>query len=327
MELLNATLKELGKAFGIFQDGDPIVGCWIAGDGHYAFADFRSSEEATQAFVLQQVQIHGQYLKVGRPKNSTGIIPTASQLICGNPNFVPTNLSNSKKKNTSASVVQQALKQGQVIDQTSEVMSSLNTKLEINNFPETHSLDMIQKICEVFGNVKHIDMIKDPLTSQFKGTVHIEFSNEMEAKKAHSSMMGLKIEEQVLFVKKITSISAPTQDGSGEVFKALIEDKPTSCLCLRNLVKLGEIEERIDYKELEYDVQDEMMRYGKCLKVEVPRPPLFGDPESLPAFGKVFVMFTNPEESERAKIALFRRRFNGRVVEVMYYPEEKFRKE
>ena len=59
MELLNATLKELGKNAGIFQDGDPIVGCWIAGEGHYAFADFRSSEEATQAFVLSQVQIHG----------------------------------------------------------------------------------------------------------------------------------------------------------------------------------------------------------------------------------------------------------------------------
>ena len=52
MELLNATLKQMGKNAKIFQDGDPIVGCWIAGDGHYAFADFRSSEEATQAFVL-----------------------------------------------------------------------------------------------------------------------------------------------------------------------------------------------------------------------------------------------------------------------------------
>lgn len=55
MELLNATLKEFGKSVNIFQDGDPIVGCWIAGEGHYAFADFRSAEEATQAFVLQQV--------------------------------------------------------------------------------------------------------------------------------------------------------------------------------------------------------------------------------------------------------------------------------
>jgi hypothetical protein len=29
------------------------LGCWIAGDGHYAFVDIRSAEEATEAFVLQ----------------------------------------------------------------------------------------------------------------------------------------------------------------------------------------------------------------------------------------------------------------------------------
>ena len=172
-------------------------------------------------------------------------------------------------------------------------MSSLNTKLEIMNFPATHTLSMIQKICEVFGTVKNIDMIKDPMTGEFKGTVHVELSTEAEAKNAHSSMMGLKIEDQVLFVKKITSISAPTQDGSGEVFKALIEDKPTKCLCLKNLVNLDEIEERLDYKELEFDIQDEMMRYGKCERVEVPRPPLFGDPFAMPGFSKAFALFTS----------------------------------
>jgi len=52
MDYLNATLRELGKHVGIFQGGDPIVGCWIASDGHYAFADFRSGDEATQGFVL-----------------------------------------------------------------------------------------------------------------------------------------------------------------------------------------------------------------------------------------------------------------------------------
>ena len=191
------------------------------------------------------------------------------------------------------------------------------------NFPDTHSLSMIQKICEVFGNVKNIDIIKDPITSEFKGTVHVEFQSEAEAKHAHSSMMGLKIEDQILYVKKITSISAPTQDGTGEVFKALIEDKPTLCLCLKNLVSLDEIEERMDYKELEFDVQDEMMRYGKCVKVEVPRPPLFGDPFDMPGFSKVFALFSTTEEADRAKIALFRRRFNGRVVEAMFFPEEK----
>ena len=135
--------------------------------------------------------------------------------------------------------------------------------------------------------------------------------------------MGLKIEDQVLFVKKITSISAPTTDGTGEVFKALIEDKPTKCLCLKNVVQLDEIEERIDYKELEFDIQDEMRRYGNCVKVEVPRPPLFGDPFEMPGFSKAFALFSQQEEAERAKIALFRRRFNGRVIEAMFFPEEK----
>ena len=144
-------------------------------------------------------------------------------------------------------------------------MTSMNTKLEISNFPETHTLDMIQKICEIFGKVRSIDKIKDPLSGKFKGTVHIEYTTENEAKYAFSKMMGLKIEEDRLFVKKITSISAPTQDGSGEMFKALIEDKPTACLCLRNVVKIEEIEDRMDYKELEFDVQDEMKKYGHCL--------------------------------------------------------------
>lgn len=137
-------------------------------------------------------------------------------------------------------------------------MSSLNTKLEIVNFPTTHTLEMITKICEVFGLIKNIDLIKDPLTSEFKGTVHVEFSTEAEARNALSSMMSLKIEGQVLYVKKITSISAPTQDGTGEVFKALLEDQPTRCLCLKNVVEPDEIEERFDYLELEFDIQDEM---------------------------------------------------------------------
>ena len=202
-------------------------------------------------------------------------------------------------------------------------MNSFNTKLEINNFPETHTKDMILKICDVFGQVKNIDMIKDPITSEFKGTVHVEFSTEAEAKNANSNMMGLKIENKHIFIKKITSISAPTKEGTGEVFKALIEDKPTKCLCLKNLVDLDEIEERIDYKELEFDIRDEMLRYGRCERVEVPRPPLFGDPYAMPGFSKAFALFVSTEDAERAKIALFRRRFNGRAVEAMFFPEEK----
>lgn len=36
-----------------------MVGVWISGDAHYAFVDFKTAEDATQAFALQQVSIHG----------------------------------------------------------------------------------------------------------------------------------------------------------------------------------------------------------------------------------------------------------------------------
>jgi len=75
-DILNDKLKAMGKSASIFQNGDPVVGAWISGDGHYAFVDFKTADEATQGFVLQQVQINGSYLKVGRPKNASGIIPT-----------------------------------------------------------------------------------------------------------------------------------------------------------------------------------------------------------------------------------------------------------
>lgn len=85
----------------------------------------------------------------------------------------------------------------------------MNTKLQVNNFPETHSKEEIRKICAVFGKVKSIDLIKDTLTGQFKGSIHVEYTSEIEAKRAHSSMMGFKIDENVLFVKKLTTITAP----------------------------------------------------------------------------------------------------------------------
>lgn len=95
---------------------------------------------------------------------------------------------------------------------------------------------------------------------------------------------------------------------------------------MKNIVKLDEIECRDDYKELEWDVEDEMKRYGTCMRVHVPRPPIYGDPSSVPGFGKVYVKFSNEMEAERAKHAIFKRRFNGRAVDVYYYPEEKFNK-
>lgn len=137
---------------------------------------------------------------------------------------------------------------------TTDENYQFNTRLQINNFPETHTQEMIRAICKVFGTVKTIELVTDPIADCFKGTVNVEFSTEAEAKRAQSAMMGLKIDNCVLFVKKLSSIGHPGASDCGEVFKQLIDDKPTSCLCIKNLFCLEEMKERIDYKELEFDV-------------------------------------------------------------------------
>jgi hypothetical protein len=93
----------------------------------------------------------------------------------------------------------QALEKAKIIDPASESGPvSTQTRLEVNNFPETHTKEMIREICECFGEVKHIEMLKDPISNKFRGTVHVEFGSEMICQVAHNAMIGLKIEDEVL---------------------------------------------------------------------------------------------------------------------------------
>ncbi len=44
------------------QSGEPIIGAWIAPDGHYAFVEFRTPEEATKGLNSLQggnVKVYG----------------------------------------------------------------------------------------------------------------------------------------------------------------------------------------------------------------------------------------------------------------------------
>lgn len=55
--------------------GDPIISTWISNDGHYAFIEFRSIEEAKLGKGLDNVNILGQPLKVGKPISYAGNQP------------------------------------------------------------------------------------------------------------------------------------------------------------------------------------------------------------------------------------------------------------
>lgn len=225
-------------------------------------------------------------MKVGRPKNATGIIPTPQQLLCGDPNFNPNNPGASKNKQSSSAVlVQQALLQSKLQQKVSDIR--YNQRLLISNFPKGHNEKLIRELCSYFGKVEAVELVNDQ--QGFTGSAYIEFENEAEAKKAFNQMMGLQVGSKNLYVKKM---QPPTEEEllrmqreqgiaiheTEEIFKQIIEDKPTKCIVLKNVVSLQEQHEPEDFKELEFDVQDEMKRYGKVVRTHVPRPPKYGDP-------------------------------------------------
>lgn len=50
MNILNEAMLSLDNV--IEEPGNPVISCWIASDGHYAFVEFRNSMEANLGFRL-----------------------------------------------------------------------------------------------------------------------------------------------------------------------------------------------------------------------------------------------------------------------------------
>jgi RNA recognition motif-containing protein len=146
--------------------------------------------------------------------------------------------------------------------------------------PLHYTKDDIEKILGIFGKLKHVEPIIDPATSVFRGQAYVDYETEMESKKALNGAMGLKIEDNVLFVKRLTAVEATNlalaSSGDSEVFKKVIEDRPTPCLSIRGIIDIHDIE-KDEFPEVEMEIALEMKRYGKLIKVHVPRPPLMGD--------------------------------------------------
>jgi len=59
--------------------GPCIVNTWINSDGHFGFVEFRTPEEATQGFCLNNVVFNGMPLKIGRPKSFLTQLQQANQ--------------------------------------------------------------------------------------------------------------------------------------------------------------------------------------------------------------------------------------------------------
>lgn len=202
------------------------------------------------------------------------------------------------------------------------------TKLKVINWPIEYTENEIRQILEVCGEIKELELIKDENTGKYKGEIYVQYNNEEDSRKAETTLMGMKIQDAYLHIKKVQTTTTLQNDGTEGPKIWQEECNPCSCLTLTNLLIPESITDPLEYAEVEDEVFEEMEQHGKVLQVVAPRPsPNFRPGQQLEAgVGKVFIKFEQEKDATVAKASMRGRRFEGRVVEAKYYPEEQFSK-
>lgn len=165
-----------------FPPGEPIVSAWISSDGHYAFVEFRTPEEANQGFALNNIAIMGQPLKVGRPKTYSGLFSMVDETA---PNSITA-------VNTVAAVLQagtmNAPEMGRKVQFPTKVLCFKGMVEDIDIEDESkykEIADDIKNECQKFGTVLDVFMPRKDIDDNIipgVGNAYVEFATVEECK-------------------------------------------------------------------------------------------------------------------------------------------------
>ena len=180
------------------------------------------------------------------------------------------------------------------------------SKILVSNIPLQFKENDIRHLFKMFGEINSIEMLTDPTTKKFNGQCNIEYMTEKATQDALHYTIGMKLGDNVLYVKRSTSIIPtynvnitnnsypPSRTGLGilatsinssmmnmggtipgistEEYIKYRENNPSKVLCVKNMVSLQELNDKKEFDELYDDAVEEFRIYGKVIQVKIPRP-------------------------------------------------------
>ncbi|KAM4600595.1 U2 small nuclear RNA auxiliary factor 2a isoform 1-T1 [Polymixia lowei] len=300
MDFFNAQMR-LG---GLTQaPGNPVLAVQINQDKNFAFLEFRSVDETTQAMAFDGIIFQGQSLKIRRPHDYQPL-PGMSE----NPSvYVP---------GTGLPGV------------VSTVVPDSAHKLFIGGLPNYLNDDQVKELLTSFGPLKAFNLVKDSATGLSKGYAFCEYVDVNLNDQAIAGLNGMQLGDKKLLVQRasvgsknatLTSINQTpvTLQVPGLMNSSMTQmgGLPTEVLCLMNMVAPEELLDDEEYEEIVEDVRDECSKYGQVKSIEIPRPV---DGLEVPGTGKIFVEFMSVFDSQKAMQGLTGRKFANRVVVTKY---------
>ncbi|KAJ0393946.1 hypothetical protein P43SY_007756 [Pythium insidiosum] len=179
-----------------------------------------------------------------------------------------------------------------------------SNKLIMTNIPVVLTEEQVKELVQPFGELKMFSLVTDPATNQPTGKAVFEYVDSAKADEAIAGLTGIDLGGTPLVVER-----APHGANASVVVK------------MENMISADELVDDEEFADLKEDVEEECKRFGTVVTTEIPRPK---NGQSVPGVGNVFVRFDNENEAAAAIKALSGRKFGGKVVQVGYFPLDKF---
>ena len=204
-----------------FPPGDPIVSAEISSDGHYAFVEFRTPEEANQGFALNNIAIMGQPLKVGRPKTYQGVFMMDDISMNNSVTAV----------NPVAAVLQAGTMKipelGRKVQFPTKILCFKKIVDGINIDDESKYKEISEDIkieCSKYGKVLDVFMPRKDIDDNIlpgNGNCYVEFSTVDECKQARKCLVGSRFNNRIVTMVYFSEDKYKNRDFSEEDSKII----------------------------------------------------------------------------------------------------------
>jgi splicing factor U2AF subunit len=301
------------------QPGMPILS--VRCNGKFAFAEFRSAEEASNAMNLNGIVIVGHALNVGRPSAYKG---PATQNIRWEQLMAEKIKQNPELATTAIGIAGG----GAVVSSGGgggDPATKIARELYIGNMPENCTdMGLVQFFNEELTKRgwSNSTMLGNPcMVARLNGRfAFVEFRSVEETDMA-LQLNGAMYNGCSLRVGRPRAYQGPP---GSEGAQAANPQYPgaTEAIQMANMVTIDELKDDEEYADILEDIKGEMEKHGAVAGFEVPRPPAEGEvPESC---GIIYIKYTEVANAIKAKIEMEGKTFGGNDVECEFYPLDKF---
>ncbi|KAH8039144.1 hypothetical protein HPB51_005320 [Rhipicephalus microplus] len=293
MDYFNAQMHACGFSQA---PGNPVLACQINLDKNFAFLEFRSIDETTQAMAFDGINFKGQSLKIRRPHDyqpmpgmsetpSVAVPDTDGNRAASRSFGVPDTCMRDRRKQKQKIVDSKASRKGFSgpqqgrFPQIKELLGEYVLEQRAAQRPVTTELLQVRELLMSFGQLRAFNLVKDSATGLSKGYAFCEYVEVATTDQAIMGLNGMQLGDKKLIVQR-ASVGAKNSQMSQAPVQIQVPGlqlqggagPPTEVLCLMNLVCPEELKDEEEYEDILEDIHEECNKYGVVKSIEIPRP-------------------------------------------------------